>query len=139
MAFRAHGGPRYRRPDPGAGGGGPEPSAEQVRMLADVGFSRVQALKARRGTVRAPHTPPGREEKPLPASSSGGTAAVVAGALSLAHVRFVSYEVLSVHSGHYVMHILTEAGWILFNDEKVVLTLKALTCLYVFERDPIVG
>ncbi|KAH8983250.1 hypothetical protein EDB86DRAFT_2967661 [Lactarius hatsudake] len=34
----------------GGAGGGSEPSAEQVGMLADVGFSRAQACKALRGT-----------------------------------------------------------------------------------------
>jgi len=54
---------------------------------------------------------------------------------------FVSHKGTSVHSGHYVAHIRTDAGWVLFNDEKVVRAdlesvraLKALAYLYVFER-----
>ncbi|KAI9436051.1 hypothetical protein H4582DRAFT_2059133 [Lactarius indigo] len=50
----------------------------------------------------------------------------------------------SVHSGHYVAHIRSEAGWVVFNNEKVVLTnpesvraLRALAHLFVFERDSI--
>ena len=34
------------------GGGGPEPSPEQIGMLADMGFSIPQARKALRETVR---------------------------------------------------------------------------------------
>ena len=56
---------------------------------------------------------------------------------------FVSHKGPSVHSGHYVAHIRTaDAGWVLFNDEKVVRAdpesvraLKALAYLFVFERD----
>ena len=55
---------------------------------------------------------------------------------------FISHKGPSVHSGHYVAHIRTEAeGWVLFNDEKVVKAdaesvreLKKLAYLYVFER-----
>ena len=35
------------------GSGGPEPSAEQVSMLADMGFTPAQARKALRETVRS--------------------------------------------------------------------------------------
>jgi ubiquitin carboxyl-terminal hydrolase 5/13 len=55
---------------------------------------------------------------------------------------FVSHKGPSVHSGHYVAHIRTDAGWVLFNDEKVVRAddesvraLRALAYLYVFERE----
>ena len=55
---------------------------------------------------------------------------------------FVSHKGPSVHSGHYVAHIMTEKeGWVMFNDEKVVRTddenvreLKKLAYLYIFER-----
>lgn len=54
---------------------------------------------------------------------------------------FVSHKGPSVHSGHYVAHIKTNVGWVLFNDEKVVKVddesvrdLKRLAYLYVFER-----
>ena len=54
---------------------------------------------------------------------------------------FISHKGPSVHSGHYVAHIRTEgAGWVLFNDEKVVRAdaesvreLKRLAYLYIFE------
>ena len=54
---------------------------------------------------------------------------------------FVSHKGPSVHSGHYVAHVRTAEGWVLFNDEKVVRAdaesvreLKKLAYLYVFER-----
>lgn len=54
---------------------------------------------------------------------------------------FVSHKGPSVHSGHYVAHIKTNVGWVLFNDEKVVKAddesvreLKKLAYLYIFER-----
>ena len=62
---------------------------------------------------------------------------------------FISHKGPSVHSGHYVAHILLprcgnvdgDQGWVLFNDEKVVVAdrtsvdeLKKLAYLYVFER-----
>lgn len=54
---------------------------------------------------------------------------------------FISHKGPSVHSGHYVAHVLTKEGWVLFNDEKVVKAdaesvkeLKKLAYLYVFEK-----
>jgi ubiquitin carboxyl-terminal hydrolase 5/13 len=54
---------------------------------------------------------------------------------------FISHKGPSVHSGHYVAHIRTAAGWTLFNDEKVVKAddesvadLKKLAYLYFFEK-----
>ena len=54
---------------------------------------------------------------------------------------FISHKGPSVHSGHYVAHIRTEEGWVLFNDEKVVRadaesvrSLRELAYLWLFER-----
>lgn len=54
---------------------------------------------------------------------------------------FISHKGPSVHSGHYVAHILVGDSWVLFNDEKVVKAdaesvkeLKKLAYLYVFEK-----
>ncbi|KAI9450058.1 ubiquitin carboxyl-terminal hydrolase 14, partial [Lactarius psammicola] len=145
----------------GGGGSGPEPSAEQVDMLAEMGFSRAQARKALRETngdaERAVEWlfshPDDTGEDEQPSSGSGNAGSAVAGATVAAVTQlparyrlraFVSHKGPSVHSGHYVAHIRTEAaGWVLFNDEKVVRAdpesvraLKALAYLYVFERDP---
>ena len=74
-----------------------------------------------------------------PTASVGGSAELPARYRLKA---FVSHKGPSVHSGHYVAHIRTEAaGWVFFNDEKVlkadaesVRELKKLAYLYVFER-----
>lgn len=65
---------------------------------------------------------------------------------------FISHKGPSVHSGHYVAHVLLprspnamevdgNEAWVLFNDEKVVEAdqtsvneLKKLAYMYVFER-----
>ena len=48
-----------------------------------------------------------------------------------------------MHSGHYVAHVRTEKGWVLFNDEKVVKAdsgeqaadaLSPYAYVYVFTR-----
>jgi len=139
------------------GGGGPEPSEEQVGMLAEMGFTHAQARKALRETngdaERAvewlfSHPDDTGEEEEVSVSVSTTTGAVPQQQLQLQlPVRyrlraFVSHKGPSVHSGHYVAHIRTEDGWVLFNDEKVVradaesvAALRALAYLYVFERD----
>lgn len=157
-------------PQSASGGGGPEPSAEQVGMLAEMGFSRAQARKALRETngdaERAiewlfSHPDDTGEDEPLPGASNSnsnsaastaadrvagtGTAAESSTVPARYRLRaFVSHKGPSVHSGHYVAHIRTDAaGWALFNDEKVVRAdpesvhaLKALAYLFVFEREP---
>jgi ubiquitin carboxyl-terminal hydrolase 5/13 len=173
-----------------AAGKGPDPSPEQISMLADMGFSPAQARKALRETVRGRTRPcafpsstlnflysltfmaqsgdieravewlfshaddPGEEEGAAnscgngPAQNPNNTATgTLPGSPALpARYRlraFISHKGTSVHSGHYVAHILTERdGWVLFNDEKVVRAdaesvraLKPLGYLYVFERE----
>ncbi|KAF9445641.1 ubiquitinyl hydrolase [Macrolepiota fuliginosa MF-IS2] len=143
----------------GAGGAGakqkPEPSAEMVSMLADMGFTSAQAKKALRETdndmERAvewlfSHPDDDGSEAPPPASSTPATAtATVKGTKTVparyALKAFISHKGPSVHSGHYVAHIRKGEDWVLFNDEKVVKadeesvrTLKSLTYLYVFEK-----
>jgi len=91
------------------------------------------------------------EDPPLPGGdgTTASTPAVAGSSEMPARYRlraFVSHKGPSVHSGHYVAHIRTtddDAGWVLFNDEKVVRAdaesvraLKALAYLYVFERVP---
>lgn len=48
-----------------------------------------------------------------------------------------------MHSGHYVAHVWTEKGWVLFNDEKVVNAeggaqsaekLMGFAYVYIFEK-----
>ncbi|KAH9167658.1 hypothetical protein EDB89DRAFT_2074629 [Lactarius sanguifluus] len=54
---------------------------------------------------------------------------------------FVPYKRPSVHLGYYIAHILTNAGWAFFDDEKVaradtesIRAIKTLAYLYIFER-----
>ncbi|KAI0716151.1 ubiquitinyl hydrolase [Cerioporus squamosus] len=136
-------------------GGAPEPSAEQIGMLADMGFTPAQARKALRETggnaERAvewlfSHPDDTGEDAPSTSTAEQKASSAIGGSSALpARYRlkaFISHKGPSVHSGHYVAHIHTEAeGWVLFNDEKVVKAdaesvreLKKLAYLYVFER-----
>ncbi|VDC03208.1 unnamed protein product [Peniophora sp. CBMAI 1063] len=143
---------------PGAGArAGPEPSAEQVAMLADMGFTSAQASKALRETGGNPERAiewlfshpddDGSSSSAAPASDSAAQEKKVVGNPNLpAKYRlraFVSHKGPSVHSGHYVAHIRQGEtdDWVLFNDEKVVKadaesvrTLKALAYMWVWER-----
>ena len=87
------------------------------------------------------------EDAPTGSASGGGSGQqkVPGGSSELpARYRlkaFISHKGPSVHSGHYVAHIQTGEGWVLFNDEKVVKAdaesvrlLKKLAYLYVFEK-----
>ncbi|KDQ18731.1 hypothetical protein BOTBODRAFT_29107 [Botryobasidium botryosum FD-172 SS1] len=136
---------------------GPEPSAEQVSMLADMGFSHAQARKALRETNGSAERaiewlfshPDDMGEEPA-AAGAPVSAPKAAGSKTLpAQYRlkaFISHKGPSVHSGHYVTHIRKDAPdgssqWVLFNDEKVVKAdeesvkgLKPLAYLYFFER-----
>jgi len=146
------------------GSSAPEPSAEQVSMLADMGFTTAQAKKALRETGGDPeravewlfsHSDDMGDEPTgptTPAASSeekvnhGGSAELPA---KYRLKAFISHKGPSVHSGHYVAHIRKlgdnppdeNDGWVLFNDEKVVNAdresvkdLKRFAYLYVFER-----
>ncbi|KAH8091347.1 ubiquitin carboxyl-terminal hydrolase 14 [Cristinia sonorae] len=145
----------------GAPSGSSEPSAEQISMLADMGFTAAQAKKALRETggdaERAvdwlfshpddmgDEPSSGSTNAPAPeASGPGGTATLPA---TYKLKAFISHKGPSVHSGHYVAHIRVPdpsgsgESWVLFNDEKVVKAdqesvkeLKKLAYLYIFER-----
>ncbi|KLO19657.1 ubiquitinyl hydrolase [Schizopora paradoxa] len=138
-------------------GGAPEPSAEQVSMLADMGFTAAQAKKALRetggdteravdwlfnhpddmGDTDAPSTSAPTEPKPTSTTTAGSSKLPAKYKLK----AFISHKGPSVHSGHYIAHIRFADGWVMFNDEKVVRAdddsvkeLKQLAYLYVFER-----
>ncbi|BEJ00479.1 hypothetical protein CcaverHIS631_0503360 [Cutaneotrichosporon cavernicola] len=121
----------------------PEPTAEQISMLSEMGFTHAQARKALRETGGNADgavewlfsNPDDMGEEDTPAGSPGGstTPAVGGSATMPANYRlkaFISHKGPSVHSGHYVATIRQpQAGvpgssepqdeWILFNDEKV--------------------
>ncbi|KAF6752100.1 hypothetical protein DFP72DRAFT_968124 [Ephemerocybe angulata] len=143
-------------------GGAAEPSAEMVRMLADMGFTSAQARKALKETsgdaeraVEWLFSHPddtGEDTSPSATASSSSAAPAKLPGSTEVPVKyrlkaFISHKGPSVHSGHYVAHIRVEAagdcdeGWVLFNDEKVVKAdresvreLKRLAYLYFFER-----
>ncbi|KAF7338024.1 Ubiquitin carboxyl-terminal hydrolase [Mycena venus] len=123
---------------------GPEPSADQIAMLSDMGFTPAQARKALRETSgnaeRAVewlfNHPDDTGADNAPASASAATAAPAVGG-----TKDVPVKVPRFTSGHYVAHIRTDDAWVLFNDEKVVKAdeesvreLKKLAYLYVFEK-----
>ncbi|WWD21127.1 hypothetical protein CI109_105608 [Kwoniella shandongensis] len=136
------------QPQASSNAAGPEPSAEQVSMLADMGFTSQQARKALRQSVGNPEraiewlfsNPDDMGEEPTPAAPAASStttttaqAPAVGGSAALpAHYRlkaFISHKGPSVHSGHYVATIRqpqagisseNEDEWVLFNDEKVV-------------------
>ncbi|OCB86559.1 ubiquitinyl hydrolase [Sanghuangporus baumii] len=134
--------------------GKPEPSPEQISMLADMGFTPAQARKALReaggSSERAvdwlfSHPDDMGEDVAAPAPEAAAPKHPGGSATLPARYRlkaFISHKGPSVHSGHYVAHIKTEReGWVLFNDEKVVRAdddsvreLKKLAYLYIFER-----
>ncbi|KAA1476327.1 ubiquitin carboxyl-terminal hydrolase 14 [Dentipellis sp. KUC8613] len=137
------------------GAGGPEPSQEQISMLADMGFTALQARKALRETNGDPeravewlfsHPDDNGEDAPASASAPASTATAGPGGSAQLPARyrlkaFISHKGPSVHSGHYVAHIRVGEEWVLFNDEKVVKAdaesvrdLKKLAYLYIFEK-----
>ncbi|PPR03548.1 hypothetical protein CVT24_007596 [Panaeolus cyanescens] len=145
-------------PPPGGAGASSanEPSADQIAMLADMGFTSAQAKKALQETggnaERAVewlfnHPDDTGDEAPTTTTSSSSSSDTLPGSKSTpARYQlkgFISHKGPSVHSGHYVAHIRQrESGeWVLFNDEKVVRAdvesvreLKKFAYLYFFER-----
>ncbi|KAG8957804.1 hypothetical protein FRC03_009778 [Tulasnella sp. 419] len=145
----------------GGGAAGPEPSADQIAMLADMGFTSAQARKALKETSGnaeravewlfnhpddmgddATSSAVGDVSVPKSTTHPGGSATLPA---KYKLKAFISHKGPSVHSGHYVAHIRHDdlvGGWVLFNDEKVVKAdgeealemLKSLAYLFVFER-----
>lgn len=133
-----------------------EPSADQISMLSDMGFTSAQAKKALRETdgnaeraVEWLFSHPddmGEETTPDVGSATEKTSSTVGGSSKLpAQYRlkaFISHKGPSVHSGHYVATVKQPDGsWVLFNDEKVVKEegegnekMKSLAYLYIYER-----
>ncbi|KIY53161.1 ubiquitinyl hydrolase [Fistulina hepatica ATCC 64428] len=143
--------PDVDAPTETAGSRGPEPSADQVAMLADMGFTEKQARKALLETGGNPERAVEwlfnhpDDDGTTSASDGTGENTPVSGFRSVPAryvlKAFISHKGPSVHSGHYVAHIRHGADWVLFNDEKVVRAdlesvnaLKKLAYLYVFER-----
>ena len=116
----------------GSGAGGP--SAEQISMVSEMGFTAAQARKALRqtgGSIEGaiewlfshPEDQGEEEGAEVPAETSSGEPKRRGSKTLPAQYRlkaFISHKGSSVHTGHYVAHIhYPEHGWVLFNDEKV--------------------
>ncbi|KAJ3293305.1 hypothetical protein HK104_004606 [Borealophlyctis nickersoniae] len=110
-----------------AGGGGA--SEADVSQLMDMGFTAAQAKRALKETSnnmeRAvdwlfSHSDSMEEESSDasngPSAPTGYTSAP--GRYQL--VSFISHKGTSTHAGHYVVHILRDGKWVLYNDNKVV-------------------
>ncbi|KJE92496.1 ubiquitin carboxyl-terminal hydrolase ubp14 [Capsaspora owczarzaki ATCC 30864] len=107
----------------------------QVSMLADMGFSRAQAIRALKETggnaERAvdwlfSHPDVTGDEVAMD-TSDGAAAATALPVLGnqrkpVYHLAgLVTHKGPSVHSGHYVAHVLKDGQWVFFNDNKVAL------------------
>ncbi|WWC91273.1 uncharacterized protein L201_006216 [Kwoniella dendrophila CBS 6074] len=123
---------------------GPEPSADQIAMISDMGFTTNQARKALRESDGNPEraiewlfSNPGDQGEEASSSIATSTAPTesnkddVGGSSALPAKyklkAFISHKGPSVHSGHYVTTIRNPQSeeskqdeWVLFNDEKVV-------------------
>ncbi|SCV69304.1 BQ2448_2324 [Microbotryum intermedium] len=137
------------------------PSHEELAPLVEMGFTASQATKALHETgndaTRAIEWLFSHPEEPEADGTSGGTEdlvtkpnhpEVIGSTMLPARYQlkaFISHKGPSVHSGHYVAHVResSDAGWVLFNDEKVVRAdkgfqsaelLAPLAYIYIFER-----
>ncbi|KAJ7632934.1 hypothetical protein FB45DRAFT_913923 [Roridomyces roridus] len=136
---------------PQGGSAASEPSADQIAMLADMGFTSAQARKALRETsgnaeraVEWLFNHPedmGTDDTPAPPAEQASVPGTKDVPVKYTLKAFISHKGPSVHSGHYVAHIRTGSEWVLFNDEKVVKAdeesvkdLKKLAYLYIFEK-----
>ncbi|KAI6026542.1 hypothetical protein BKA83DRAFT_4244774 [Pisolithus microcarpus] len=135
----------------------PEPSSDQIAMLADMGFTHAQARKALIETDGNPERAVEwlfNHPDDIGEIAQSSSAPVQKKPARYRLKAFISHKGPSVHSGHYVAHIRippTQLGdgmdvegndeWVLFNDEKVVVAdktsvdeLKKLAYMYIFER-----
>ncbi|EFN51528.1 hypothetical protein CHLNCDRAFT_33094 [Chlorella variabilis] len=129
----------------GGGPGAPEPSAESLSTLGDMGFNERQAriaLAACQGSVEravdwlfSRHDNLDIEVEEAAATSTsaagGSMAAAPSGDASASAAQLLDgpgqYELVGIVShmganttcGHYVCHVKKEGQWVIFNDEKV--------------------
>lgn len=125
---------------------------EQIEMLANMGFSAAQARQALRETgadvERAVDWLFSHPEATGEDESSQVTEQVPAPQAQAEDSRPADYRLQSIvchkgssiHAGHYVAFIRKEAGWTLFNDEKVALSgdvdeMKKFAYIYFFRRE----
>lgn len=125
----------------------------QLQTLEDMGFSRAQSRKALRqhSDLEAAVAwlfdnpdDPGDDDTDAPTATQRlGTRSPTTYQL----MSFVTHRGPSVHSGHYVAHVRDDAGWVFYNDDKVVhapmhgtassvSALSDMAYLYFFRRMP---
>ncbi|RUS27530.1 hypothetical protein BC938DRAFT_483110 [Jimgerdemannia flammicorona] len=138
------------QPATGSRPSAPEPTADQISMLADMGFTAAQAKKALRETdndmQRAVEWLFSHSDDVMDEDADAGTGQqavneVVGDATPPITFRvssFVSHKGTSVHCGHYVAHVRKDDNqWVLFNDNKVAATPEPPireAYMYVLER-----
>lgn len=114
------------------------PNMEALPMIMGMGFTHSQAVKALKNTnndiERAvdwifSHQDELDNPAPAPEFKDGDS--------NYKLVAFISHMGTSSMVGHYVVHILKEGRWVIFNDNKVALSEnppKELGYLYLYER-----
>ncbi|XP_022900127.2 ubiquitin carboxyl-terminal hydrolase 5 [Onthophagus taurus] len=122
-----------------AAGGCFEPNPEALPMIMGMGFTQDQAIKALRATdnnvERAIDWIFSHQDELVDESTSEPE--YRDGDSKYKLVAFVSHMGTSSMVGHYVVHILKEGRWVIFNDEKVALSEnppKELGYLYLYQR-----
>ncbi|KAF5292902.1 hypothetical protein FQR65_LT11154 [Abscondita terminalis] len=116
----------------------PDPNA--LPLVMGMGFSQEQAIKALKATdnnvERAIDWIFSHQEE-LETASSPPAPEFKDGDGRYKLIAFVSHMGTSSMVGHYVVHILKEGHWVIFNDSKVALSEnppKDLGYLYLYER-----
>jgi len=119
---------------------------EVIAMVMSMGFTRDQSEMALRNTdnnlERAIEWifshPDGEDPSPDATEHPITNNSVTDGASRYDLTAFISHMGSSSHSGHYVCHIKDNDGkWIIFNDNKVALSVKPpkdLGYLYLYKR-----
>lgn len=116
------------------------PDPEALPLVMGMGFTQEQATKALRATdnnvERAVDWIFSHPEE-LESSSAPVVPQLKDGNGQYKLVAFVSHMGTSSMVGHYVVHILKDGHWVIFNDNKVALSEnppKELGYLYLYER-----
>ncbi|KRT81918.1 Peptidase, partial [Oryctes borbonicus] len=115
------------------------PNPDAVPMIIGMGFTQEQAYKALKATnnnvERAVDWIFSHQEELADTSTSEPE--FRDGDSKYKLVAFISHMGSSTMVGHYVIHILKEGRWVIFNDNKVALSEnppKELGYLYLYER-----
>jgi len=137
-------------PGGGKAGGAKKCTAgdEVIGMVMSMGFEREQAEMALRNTdnnveraIEWIFSHPDGEDpvsEGAGGQQAGGSAAATDGEARYELSAFISHMGSSSHSGHYVCHVKDKEGkWVIFNDNKVAVSMKPpmeLGYLYLYKR-----